>query len=114
MRLDEIRAKVNSIITAGLLDGEPYDDVIEYIEFLEAENKQLNERVFELEDCVIDMLGQFAYSGNNKKYGGEILYTGGLSALENAFSVMDIPDPVKKDDFYGKGWNGTEDTKCDQ
>lgn len=41
MRVDVIQTKVNAIITAGLLDGEPYDEIKEYIELLESETAHL-------------------------------------------------------------------------
>lgn len=36
-KIEILANKVNKIATAGLLDGEPYDDVKEYIDTLEAE-----------------------------------------------------------------------------
>lgn len=40
-----------------------------------------------------DMLWQFAYRADGKGKRPPVLFTGGLSALEHAFSVMEWPDP---------------------
>lgn len=46
-----------------------------------------------LEEALRDMVGQFAYTGQGKR-GRAVMHTGGLSALEHAFSVLDMDDPT--------------------
>ena len=57
---------------------------------------------YELKNALFDMVGQFAYSGTRGK--SEILWDGGLSALENAFCVLGYyKGYVFKKKFY-KDW----------
>ena len=51
----------------------------------------------ELKEALIDMVNQFAYRGTYE--GRENLHTGGLSALEDAFSALSISDPITVMDF---------------
>ena len=51
----------------------------------------------ELKEALIDMMWQFAYRGTYE--GRENLHTGGLSALEDAFSALGISDPITVIDF---------------
>ena len=46
----------------------------------------------ELREALIDMVWQFAYEGT--KNGKGVMYTGGLSALEGAFSTLGLSDPI--------------------
>ena len=62
----------------------------------EAKNKKFKK-------ALIDMVNQFAYEDNNPKTKGsslEKLYTGGLSALEDAFDVLDIDEGIKREDLW--------------
>lgn len=51
----------------------------------------------ELREALIDMVWQFAYRGTYE--GRENLHTGGLSALEGAFSALGLSDPITVLDF---------------
>jgi len=46
---------------------------------------------------LIDMVWQFAYEGT--KNGEGVMYAGGLSALEGAFSALGLSDPITVEDF---------------
>ena len=47
-------------------------------------------------NALIDMVDQFADTDKEEKH----LYTMGLSALENAFSVLDIDEGIKREDLW--------------
>ena len=51
----------------------------------------------ELKEALKDMVNQFAYRGTYE--GRENLHTGGLSALEGAFSALGVSDPITVLDF---------------
>jgi len=51
----------------------------------------------ELREALADMVNQFAYETQTD--GGGALYTGGLSALENAFCALGLSDPITVEDF---------------
>ena len=51
----------------------------------------------ELREALIDMVWQFAYEGT--KNGEGVMYAGGLSALEGAFSALGLSDPITVEDF---------------
>ena len=51
----------------------------------------------ELKEALVSMVEQFAYRGTFE--GRENLHTGGLSALEDAFDALGLPDPVALLDF---------------
>ena len=51
----------------------------------------------ELKEALADMVNQFAYETQTD--GGGALYTGGLSALENAFCALGLSDPITVEDF---------------
>lgn len=53
----------------------------------------MTEREQELQEALEDMLWQFAYRSDGKGRRPPVLFTGGLSALEHAFGVLDWPDP---------------------
>lgn len=44
-------------------------------------------------EALEDMVGQFAYKADGKGKRPPCMFTGGLSALEHAFDVLDWPDP---------------------
>lgn len=71
------------------------DEQVEVIKTLIARNK-------ELKKGLIDMVNQFAYNDNLKieRYELEKLYTGGLSALENAFNILDIDEGIKRKELW--------------
>lgn len=64
----------------------------------------------EIEDykrVLIDMVNQFAYDEKRAKVENELLYTGGISALEEAFSVLDIDEGIKRKEL----WNMLKEIK---
>lgn len=50
-------------------------------------------RAEEEREALEDMVWQFAYKADGKGKKPPVLFTGGLSALEHAFSVLGWPDP---------------------
>ena len=54
----------------------------------------------ELKYALLDMINQFAYDIKANKLENERLYTGGLSALENAFSVLNIEEGIKRKELW--------------
>jgi len=79
----------------GLNERGDCDRLIDIVETLVLENK-------ELENALIDMVNQFAYDEKRKNFEDERLYTGGLSALENAFDVLDIDEGIRRKDLWKK------------
>lgn len=62
----------------------------------------------ELKNSLIDMVNQFTYEDNNPKTKGsslEKLYTGGLSALEDAFNILNIDEGIER----GQLWKLSKD-----
>lgn len=57
----------------------------------------------EFKNSLVDMVNQFAYEDNNPKTKGsslEKLYTGGLSALENAFNTLNIDEGIEREELW--------------
>ena len=50
----------------------------------------------EVENALYDMVNQFAFDSGGR------LYTSGLSALENAFDVLNIKEGITREDFWRK------------
>ena len=74
----------------------PAKKISETIENLINRNK-------ELKNSLVDMVNQFAYEDNNPKTKGsslEKLYTGGLSALENAFNTLNIDEGIEREELW--------------
>lgn len=70
---------------SGLSDREKLNNKIKLLE----KNKKDNDTyIKELEYALFDMINQFSYSSNNK------LHTGRLSALKNAFEVLNINEEI--------------------
>lgn len=46
------------------------------------------------------MVNQFAYDEKRNKQEDELLYTGGLGALEEAFDVLDIDEGIQRKDLW--------------
>jgi hypothetical protein len=51
----------------------------------------------EQRDALLSMINQFAYRGT--KDGVNVIHTGGLSALEDAFSAIGLSDPCSEKEF---------------
>ena len=51
----------------------------------------------ELREALINMVQQYSYQGH--KDGKNVWHTGGLSALEEAFSALGLSDPISFSDF---------------
>lgn len=65
--------------------------------------RNLINRNKELKNSLVDMVNQFAYEDNNPKTKGsslEKLYTGGLSALENAFNTLNIDEGIEREELW--------------
>ena len=60
-------------------------------------NKE-KEKNKKLESALADMVNQFADTDKEERY----LYTGGLSALENAFDVLNIQEGTKREEIWKK------------
>ena len=87
--------KINNIETAKKI-------IIDKILWYEMKILNLEGEKFELEEALIDMVNQFAYDEKRNKVEDELLYTGGLSALENAFSVLGIDEGIRREDLWKK------------
>ena len=72
--------KIDSLESPCVMCSRNYED------YFEKKPERTKEEIFK--DSLADMVWQFAYT-NDK---GQI-HTGGLSALEDAFSALDLPDP---------------------
>lgn len=68
----------------------------------------IEKRVKELTASLVDMVNQFAYddgityNDGKGKYAQSKLTTGGLSALEYAYEVLDLPDPCTRQQLWDK------------
>jgi len=51
----------------------------------------------EQREALLNMINQFAYRGT--KDGVNVIHTGGLSALEDAFSAIGLSDPCSEKEF---------------
>jgi hypothetical protein len=67
------------------------------------------ERTKKLTSALVDMVNQFAYDDNESyyclsidEYGLTKIHTGGLSALEDAFEVLELDDPCLRKDLWEK------------
>lgn len=60
--------------------------------------KQEKERNKELQNALVNMVNQFADTDKEEKH----LYTMGLSALENAFTVLNIDEGIRREDLWKK------------
>jgi hypothetical protein len=67
----------------------------EEVEIIE-EKQPTNKVILELENALYDMVYQFAFDSEDR------LYTGGLSALDNAFDVLNINEGITREDFWKK------------
>lgn len=74
--------------------------VLDLVDLKELRNLVVRNK--ELEEALIDMVNQFAYDEKRKKFENERLYTAGLSALENAFDVLDIDEGIRRKDLWKK------------
>ena len=83
---EQVRANMNLIIDAG--------NTAQKCGLLPSELLRQRD---ELKEALIEMMWQFAYRGTYE--GRENLHTGGLLALEDAFSALGISDPITVIDF---------------
>lgn len=97
-----INSFLNAIETFGTIDYKCIPNLYEPIRCLLDLYKQEKEKNKELEKALIDMVNQFAYDIKRKNYENDKLYTGGLSALENAFCVLDIDECIRRKDLWKK------------
>jgi hypothetical protein len=74
---------LTALISEGYVEKAKYDEAVRQRD--------------ELREALIDMVWQFAYEGT--KNGKGVMYTGGLSALEGAFSALGLSDPITVEDF---------------
>ena len=81
--------KVLEEFRKGLSHYGTFENEVQAIENLIKRNK-------ELKNALINMVNQFADTDKEEKY----LYTMGLSALENAFSTLDIDEGIKRENLW--------------
>jgi len=79
----ELLSDLTALISEGYVEKAKYDEAVRQRD--------------ELREALIDMVWQFAYEGT--KNGKGVMYTGGLSALEGAFSALGLSDPITVEDF---------------
>lgn len=73
------------------------DTAIQGLLDLYNKEKEKNKRY---EKSLLYMINQFAYDEKRNKQEDEILYTGGLSALEEAFDVLNINEGIQRKDLW--------------
>ena len=93
----EIERMVTALISEGYVSKDAYVALENTLAKAEAKNLELLQQRDELREALIDMVWQFAYRGTYE--GRENLHTGGLSALEGAFSALGLSDPITVLDF---------------
>lgn len=81
--IDDLKMKSPALISEGYVEKAKYDEAVRQRD--------------ELREALADMVSQFAYRGTYE--GRENLHTGGLSALEGAFSALGLSDPITVLDF---------------
>ena len=79
----ELLSDLTALISEGYVEKAKYDEAVRQRD--------------ELREALIDMVWQFAYEGT--KNGEGVMYAGGLSALEGAFSALGLSDPITVEDF---------------
>ena len=79
----ELLSDLTALISEGYVEKAKYDEAVRQRD--------------ELKEALADMVNQFAYETQTD--GGGALYTGGLSALENAFCALGLSDPITVADF---------------
>lgn len=84
---NEIRKKIEEQFTA--LISEHYYPKEKYDELLQQRD--------ELKVALISLMWQFAYYGTKNNVA--VMHTGGLSALEDAFSALGLSDPITVENF---------------
>jgi len=82
-RTRQCLSDLTALISEGYVEKAKYDEAVRQRD--------------ELREALIDMVWQFAYEGT--KNGKGVMYTGGLSALEGAFSALGLSDPITVEDF---------------
>ena len=80
---DRLLSDLTALISEGYVEKAKYDEAVRQRD--------------ELREALIDMVWQFAYEGT--KNGEGVMYAGGLSALEGAFSALGLSDPITVEDF---------------
>ena len=78
---DNLLSDLTALISEGYVEKAKYDEAVRQRD--------------ELREALIDMVWQFAYEGT--KNGKGVMYTGGLSALEGAFSALGLSDDKSKE-----------------
>ena len=81
--IPEMLSDLTALISEGYVEKAKYDEAVRQRD--------------ELREALIDMVWQFAYEGT--KNGEGVMYAGGLSALEGAFSALGLSDPITVEDF---------------
>jgi hypothetical protein len=62
----------------------------------------------ELKEALISLMWQFAYYGTKNNVA--VMHTGGLSALEDAFSALGLSDPITVENFEAAIKNTKDET----
>jgi mannitol/fructose-specific phosphotransferase system IIA component (Ntr-type) len=86
-------------ITTALI-SEHYVSREEYNELLQQRD--------ELKEALISLMWQFAYYGTKNNVA--VMHTGGLSALEDAFSALGLSDPITVENFEAAIKNTKDET----
>ena len=68
---------------------------VDFLLDLYNKEKQKNK---EYKNALVDIVNQFADTDKEEKY----LYTMGLSALENAFNILNIDEGIRREDLWKK------------
>jgi hypothetical protein len=84
----------NIVFTDDIAINEVTDEIV-----AECQGKysELLQQRDELKEALISLMWQFAYYGTKNNVA--VMHTGGLSALEDAFSALGLSDPITVENF---------------
>ena len=104
LQWEGIMRTIENVISEHYVSKEEHEKLATATNGLLLTNKELRAKYDEavrqrdeLREALIDMVWQFAYEGT--KNGEGVMYAGGLSALEGAFSALGLSDPITVLDF---------------
>lgn len=80
---DYMLSDLTALISEHYVSREEYNDLLQQRD--------------ELKEALISLMWQFAYYGTKNNVA--VMHTGGLSALEDAFSALGLSDPITVENF---------------
>jgi hypothetical protein len=92
--VDFVFSDLTALISEGYYPKEKYDELLQQRD--------------ELKEALISLMWQFAYYGTKNNVA--VMHTGGLSALEDAFSALGLSDPITVENFEAAIKNTKDET----